>query len=146
MGRGTDQETRAQGKAACLILGRWFSGHHDSSSQRPVRARGQEGPLCCRPRKWGRILPGPQHPLQPPTSVRCCSSILTFFSAAPRGPTSGVLLAVTPACGGTQRRLQQSLKQPFSRPLGAPPRLLTPETQAPVSCLSTLSPTSPSHN
>lgn len=34
----------------------------------------------------------------------------------------------------------------LSHPLSAPPRPLTPETQPPVSCLSTLSPTSPSHN
>lgn len=140
----TRQEPRARQHVSSL--GRWFSGHHDSSSQRPVRARGQEGPLSCWPRKGERIFPDPHHPLQPLTSVRCCSSILTFFSAAPRDPTSGILLVVTPAWGGTQRGLQQSLTQQFSRPLSAPPRLLTPETQPPVSCPSTLSPTSPNHN
>lgn len=48
--------------------------------------------------------------LQAPTSVRCCSSTFTFFSAAPKAPTSGTLAAVTLAWEETQRGLQQSLK------------------------------------
>ena len=102
MGRGTDQETRAQGKATCLILGQmvqwspWQLITETSQSQGPGKAFALLVP------EGGKDLPRPPHRLQPPTSARCCSSSLTFFSAAPRAPTSGVLPVVTPAWGGTE--------------------------------------------
>ena len=70
------QEPRARQHVSSL--GRWFSGHHDSSSQRPVRARGQEGPLSCWPQKGGRIFPDPTTP----------SSHLPLCAAAPASSPS----------------------------------------------------------
>lgn len=42
------------------------------------------------------------HPVQPPTSMRCCSSIFTFFSAVPKTPTSGTLPAIALAWEETE--------------------------------------------
>lgn len=70
------------------------------------------------PEEWRVSLDRP-HPLWPPTSVRCCSSIFTFFSAAPKAPSSEILPAVTQAWGETQRSLQQSLEELLCHSLSA---------------------------
>lgn len=107
------QEPRARQRASSLADGSvaTMTAHHRDQSEPGARKD-----LCAAGRKWGRILPGPQQ--HPSSHLPLWLLSASSPSSQPhRGPTSGVLLAVTPACGGTQRCLQQSLKQPFSRPL-----------------------------
>lgn len=76
------------------------------------------------PSQEGRQASPDHHHLQRPTSVRCCSSSFTFFSAVPKAPASAILPAVIPAWGETEGPSAKPQILILS-PLRAPLRLLT---------------------
>lgn len=110
VGKRTDQERAVQGKEADLIhgqVGQWSPCQLLMVTWDLPDPGGQGKPLCCWSWEGRGILP--LRPPWPPTSLRCCSSIFTFFSAAPKAATSGTLPAVTLAWGEAQRGLHQNL-------------------------------------